>query len=507
MVGTLNCNMRPMSFPRSSGILLHPTSLPGGHGIGDLGPEAYRFVDFLVAAGQSYWQVLPLNPTGFGDSPYQTFSAFAGNHFLISLEALAHEGVIDEKSLPPPSSGLAVDFGAVYTGKTAALRQAFQSFQQRGPQWMKDNFHAFVTSPRSGWLADYALFRALKDKHEGGVWTGWEQDLVQRKPEALARAARDLQTEITFHKWLQFEFFRQWSGVRAYAAQYGVSMIGDAPIFVAHDSADVWANQGSFRLDGGGKPTHVAGVPPDYFSETGQLWGNPLYNWDALQSSGFHWWVERFRMLLTQVDYVRLDHFRGFEAFWEIPAGMPNAVVGKWVKAPGMHLLRALKKALGRLPIIAEDLGVITPEVELLRDSYDLPGMRILQFAFDEGPLSNHMPHNFVRNTVVYPGTHDNDTTLGWYATTSPSARDLLARYLGDRGEGVPWNIIRSGLASTADLSIQTAQDLLGLGSEARMNFPGKASGNWSWRLKPGALGDELARKLLDLNKCYARLQ
>ena len=496
-----------MSFPRSSGILVHPTSLPGGHGIGDLGPSAYRLVDFLVAAGQSYWQVLPLNPTGFGDSPYQSFSAFAGNHFLISLEVLAHEGVIDEKSLPKEPSGTNVDFGAVFTKKTAALRQAFQSFQERGPAWMQELFLAFCNSPRTtGWLNDYALFRALKDRHNGGVWTGWDADIVQRKPDALARASRELATEVTFHKWLQFEFFRQWSGVRAYAAQFGVSIIGDAPIFVAHDSADVWGNQSTFRLDGGGNPTHVAGVPPDYFSETGQLWGNPLYNWDALASSGFAWWIERFRMLLTQVDFVRLDHFRGFEAFWEIPAGKPNAIVGQWVKAPGMHLLKALEKALGRLPIIAEDLGVITPEVEAIRDAFHLPGMRILQFGFDEGAKSIHLPHNYIRNTVVYPGTHDNDTTLGWHATAAPQARDLLARYLGDRGDAVPWNIIRAGLASVADLSIATAQDLLGLGSEARMNFPGKASGNWSWRLKPGALNDELARRLLELNKIYARI-
>lgn len=504
-MGPTNCNMRAMSFPRSSGILLHPTSLPGGHGIGDLGPAAYLFVDFLVAAGQSFWQVMPLNPTGFGDSPYQSFSASAGNHFLISLEVLAHEGVIEERSLPKEPSATSVDFGAVFEKKTAALRHAFQTFQERGPQWMKDLFQAFCMSPRAAWLADYSLFRALKDRHSGGVWTSWDADIVRRKPEALARAARELATEITFHKWLQFEFFRQWSGVRAYAAQFGVSIIGDAPIFVAHDSADVWANQDIFRLDGGGNPTHVAGVPPDYFSETGQLWGNPLYNWEKLASNGFAWWIERFRMLLTQVDFVRLDHFRGFEAYWEIPAGRPNAIVGQWVKAPGAHLLRALEAALGRLPIIAEDLGVITPEVEALRDGFKLPGMRILQFGFEEGPKSIHLPHNYVRNTVVYPGTHDNDTTLGWYATAQPAARDLLARYLCDRGENVPWSIIRAGLASVADLAVVSGQDLLGLGSEARMNFPGRASGNWTWRVKPGALNDDLARRLAEMNKTYGR--
>ena len=495
-----------MNFPRSSGVLFHPTSLPGGQGIGDLGREAYRFVDWLVSAGQSYWQVLPLNPTGFGDSPYQGFSACAGNHFLISLDLLAQQGLIAESALPPSGRGANVDFGMVFQSKTELLRRAFKGFREKAPQWMKDRFGSFCGSIRNRWLEDYALFRALKDHFGGRPWPQWDAELVHRDGKALEKWSRQLAEDVLFHKWLQFEFFRQWSELRAYAAQNGVSIIGDAPIFVAHDSADVWAHQGMFRLDGSGNPTHVAGVPPDYFSATGQLWGNPLYNWDALASTGFRWWIERFRVLLTMVDSVRLDHFRGFEAYWEIPGGEPTAVNGRWVKAPGQALLAALKKSLGRLPIIAEDLGVITPEVEALRDGFGLPGMRILQFGFEEGPASNHLPHNHGRNTVVYPGTHDNDTLAGWHKSVDEKVRASVLRYTGDPSEPLPWNVIRMAYASVADLAVIPMQDLLGLGNEARMNFPGKPSGNWTWRLKPGALLSELAKRLLDLNRTYARI-
>lgn len=495
-----------MPFPRSSGILLHPTSLPGGHGIGDLGREAYKFVDWLVQAGQSFWQVLPLNPTGFGDSPYQGFSACAGNHLLISLDTLSELGLIPGSMLPMAGKSAQVDFGMVVQSKTELLRRAFKGFREKAPQVLKDRFGSFCGSPRNKWLEDYALFRAIKDHHSGKPWTQWEPELVQRKPETVEKFARQLSEDVLFHKWLQFEFFRQWSELRAYASQNGISIIGDAPIFVAHDSADVWSNQKMFRLDEHGNPTHVAGVPPDYFSETGQLWGNPLYNWDAMAGDGFRWWTERFRVLLTLVDHVRLDHFRGFEAFWEIPAGEPTAVKGKWVKAPGQALLKALSKSLGRLPIIAEDLGVITPEVEALRDGFHLPGMRILQFGFEEGPASNHLPHNFVRNTVVYTGTHDNDTFMGWHKAIEDKTRLAITRYTGEPSEPAPWNAIRLALSSVADLAVIPAQDLLGYGSDARMNFPGKAAGNWAWRLKPGTLLNELAKKLVELNRSYGRI-
>lgn len=494
-----------MVFPRSSGILLHPTSLPGGHGIGDLGREAYKFVDWLVAAGQSFWQVLPLNPTGFGDSPYQGFSACAGNHLLISLDVLAELGLIPTSSLPVGGKGANVDFGIVVSSKTELLRRAFKGFREKAPQTMKDRFGSFCGSARNKWLEDYALFRALKDHFGGKPWVQWDHELVTRQPDVLERFSRQLAEDVLFHKWLQFEFYRQWGELRAYAGQNGVQIIGDAPIFVAHDSADVWSHQAMFRLDPAGNCTHVAGVPPDYFSATGQLWGNPLYNWDAMAATGFRWWIERFRVLFTVVDFVRLDHFRGFEAFWEIGASEPTAVNGKWVKAPGHALLRALAKALGRLPIIAEDLGVITPEVEALRDAFGLPGMRILQFGFEEGAQSLHLPHNFARNSVVYPGTHDNDTMLGWHKAVDEKVKTTITRYVGEPAEPVPWNLIRLGLSSVADLAVIPVQDLLGLGSDARMNFPGRPSGNWSWRLKPGALLNELARRLLELNRSYGR--
>ena len=494
-----------MAFPRSSGILLHPTSLPGGHGIGDLGREAYRFVDWLVSAGQSFWQVLPLNPTGYGDSPYQGFSACAGNHLLISLDALADLGIIPGTSLPQGGKGAHIDYGMVVTSKTDLLRRAFKGFREKAPSSMKDRFGSFCGSMRNKWLEDYALFRALKDHFGGKPWPQWDAELVRRDPATIEKWSRQLAEDVLFHKWLQFEFFRQWSELRAYAGQNGIQIIGDAPIFVAHDSADVWSNQGMFRLDGNGNCTHVAGVPPDYFSATGQLWGNPLYNWDAMAGDGFRWWVERFRVLLTCVDYVRLDHFRGFEAFWEIPGGEPTAVNGRWVKAPGAALLKALAKGLGRLPIIAEDLGVLTPEVEALRDGANLPGMRILQFGFEEGPQSIHLPHNYTRNTVVYPGSHDNDTLMGWYRTADDRVKMLLAKYVGEPAEPMPWSVLRLALSSVADLAVIPAQDLLALDTPARMNFPGKASGNWAWRLKPGTLLNELAKRLLDMNRSYGR--
>jgi 4-alpha-glucanotransferase len=494
-----------MPFPRSSGLLLHPTSLPGDNGIGELGPSAFAFVDFLVSARQRLWQILPLGPTGFGDSPYQCFSAFAGNHLLISLEKVAQDGYLADPSLGHASSS-SVDFGFVVHAKTQLLREAFQTFTEKATPDHRRLFDAFIANPRHrAWLDDYALFRALKDSHGGAAWPSWEPELVRRTPEALEMARRQLHTDINFHKWLQYVFFRQWRDLKGYANQNGIAIVGDIPIFVSHDSADVWANPELFLLDDRGYPTVVAGVPPDYFSATGQLWGNPLYRWDQLINTRFQWWVERFRLTLGLVDIVRLDHFRGFDACWSVPATEPTAVNGQWVKVPGEHLFKTLHTRLGRVPIIAENLGVITEAVENLRHAYKFPGMRILQFGYECQPDSVDLPHNFDINTVVYTGTHDNDTTQGWYTRVGQPTRDRLSNYVGHAVSDAAWELIRVGMASTGDLFLAPVQDILSLGNEARMNSPGQPSGNWCWRVGPNALTPELARRLADMVQLYNR--
>ena len=503
--------MFPRSGGRCSGVLLHPTSLPGRFGIGDLGPEAYRFVDFLVAAGQHLWQMLPLGPTGYGNSPYQSLSAFAGNPLLISLERLVDDGLLERADLAnvPRFPEDRVDFDAVSAFKTPLLKKSFAAFE-RGP------IGEFVDFCRrnAGWLDVYVLFVAVREAHGTSGWNAWESDIRLRHPEAIERWTQRLMAEVRYQQYLQFQFFRQWSALKKYGNDRSVRLIGDIPVFVALDSAEVWAHPGMFYLDEHGRPTVVAGVPPDYFSETGQLWGNPLYRWDVMANDGYSWWVERFKATREVVDIIRLDHFRGFESYWEVPAGEKTAMNGRWVKGPGAGFFETVKKALGDLPIIAEDLGIITPEVTALREQLGLPGMRVLQFAFTGGADNTHRPHNYPRNCVVYTGTHDNNTTAGWFqgegarvalAEDVLGERETALKYLGSLGNEINWDLIRLAFMSVADTAIVPVQDVLGLGSEARMNTPGTTRGNWKWRLAAGQLTEQHARRLADLGQLYGR--
>lgn len=488
---------------RTSGILLHPTSLPSPFGIGDLGPEAYKFVDFLADAGQTLWQVLPLGPTGYGDSPYASYSAFAGNTLLISPERLVDEGLLDHADLEEQPVGL-VDYGNVHELKTDLLRRAYANTDKTD---LRSDFETF-TREQSQWLDRYAMFRALKDEHDGAAWTEWEVD---------ADAHKRLKLEIEAQMFYQFLFFRQWSALRQYAHERGIRIIGDFPIFVAHDSADVWTNPELFKLDSNGKPLVVAGVPPDYFSATGQLWGNPLYDWEQMRVTGFRWWIERVRAVFGLVDIARVDHFRGFAASWEIPGGDKTAERGKWVETPGRELFNSIRAALGELPIIAEDLGVITDDVVALREELGFPGMRVLQFGFGGDPKKSvDLPHNYIRNVVAYTGTHDNDTAVGWFnsvpgegsmrtAQQIEEQRQFCLSYLKANGAEIQWDFIRAVWASVADRAIAPLQDVLGLGTEARMNLPNSTQGNWAWRYEPGTLTAQLALRLKELNRLYGR--
>jgi 4-alpha-glucanotransferase len=507
-----------MTFPRSSGILLHPTSLPGRFGIGDLGEEAYRFADFLSASGQSLWQVLPLGPTGYGDSPYACYSAFAGNTLLISPDRLIETGLLtsDDLADAPAFAESLVDFESVHKFKHKILRKAYERFAAMSDTDLRRGFERFCAN-QSPWLEDYALFRALKDVHGGKSWHEWDAPYVRRDQNALARAREALRNEIEAQRFYQFLFDKQWSELKSYCHERGIKLIGDIPIFVAHDSADVWTNPDQFKLDQDGRPTVVAGVPPDYFSKTGQLWGNPLYNWDRMIADGFKWWIKRVDATLQTVDILRIDHFRGFVACWEIPGGDQTAERGRWVEAPGRELFIAIRNALGRLPIIAEDLGVITPDVENLRDDFGFPGMRILQFGFSSDPKNQDLPHNYHPNVVVYTGTHDNDTTVGWFKSVAGEGstrdaeqiereRSFALRYLNTEGLEIHWDFIRAVLASCANTAVVPLQDVLGLGTEARMNLPNSTSGNWSWRFKAGSLNDDLAKRLRDLSEVNGRV-
>lgn len=509
--------MLGVKFPRASGILLHPTSLPGPFGIGDLGPAAYRFAHFLAGARQRLWQVLPLGPTGYGDSPYQCFSAFAGNPLLISLEKLAEEGVLSTRELKevPSFPDHEVDYARVSKFKLAQLSKAFDNFKAQASAADREELDAFYRDNAS-WLNDYTFFMALKDCHGGAAWTEWESDVAARRPSAMARWCEKLGHEIQRHQYWQYQFFRQWAALKRYCHGQGIRIMGDIPIFVAHDSADVWACPGLFHLDANGNPTVVAGVPPDYFSATGQLWGNPLYRWEVMAENGYEWWVARLRAMLTLVDILRLDHFRGFEAYWEVPGTATTAIQGRWVKGPGMALFHAVCDALGELPIVAETLGVITPEVEALRERCGFPGMAVLQFAFGADPQArDFMPHNYHHHMVVYTGTHDNDTTLGWWSGNGADStrtreqinreRAFALKYLATNGRDMNWVFIRTILASVADVAIIPLQDVLDLGSEARMNLPGRASGNWRWRFTPGMLKDENVERLTELTSIYGR--
>jgi len=511
-----------MSEKRRSGVLLHPTSLPGPHGVGELGPEAFRFIDFLEASGQSLWQVLPLGPTGYGDSPYASFSTFAGNPLLLSLDALVADGDLSPGDLKgaPAFDPVKIDYGQVQHWKFPLLEKAARNFLGKAASGRRAEYEAFCRA-EAGWLGDFALFMAVKDDYQkkadaaglmGKMWSNfWDLDIRLKEPAAVEAWTRKLADPIEVKKVLQFWFYRQWRALKAYANGKGIQIIGDIPIFVAADSVDVWANRRFFQLDAQGQPLVVAGVPPDYFSETGQLWGNPLYDWKALKADGFRWWLNRIQATLKMVDIIRVDHFRGFEAYWEVPFGAPNAIGGRWVKAPGMELFHTVKKELGTLPILAEDLGVITPEVEKLRDTFGFPGMKILQFAFDSGEATGansdniFLPHNYQTNCVVYPGSHDNQTMRGWFEAANERDQNYALAYVDGHLEDLAWGFIRAAIASTARYAVIPAQDLLDLPDDARMNTPSTLGGNWAWRLRAGDLDAALAARLGAMTKLYGR--
>jgi 4-alpha-glucanotransferase len=503
---------------RAAGILLHVTSLPGRFGCGDLGPAATQFVDFLVQAGQGVWQVLPLGPTGYGDSPYQCFSAFAGNPLLVDLSDLESFGWLSRADLAdaPPFPEERVEFERVIPWRMAMLRRAFERFVAAPSSAARAAMDEF-RQQNQDWLDDYALFIAIKEGHDGVQWTLWPAPLAARDPAALAEARQSLANQIDFQVFVQWCFFRQWTALKAHANSRGVRIVGDVPIFVAHDSADVWANRRLFQLAENGQARAVAGVPPDYFSATGQLWGNPIYDWEYAATRGYDWWLKRLEQALRLFDLVRLDHFRGFTSHWEVPGDRDTAAAGRWAAGPGAALFDAALLRLGRLPLIAEDLGVITPQVEELRDQFQLPGMRILQFAFGDDPKSHdYRPHNFVPNSAVYTGTHDNDTTVGWFQSqagigTTRSAeqiareREFTLRYLQSDGREIHWDMIRAAVASVARLAVYPMQDVLGLGSEARMNLPSTSRGNWRWRMSPDALTPAHEQRLALLAETYDR--
>lgn len=495
-----------MRFERAAGILLHPTSLPGKFGIGDLGPEAYNFVNFLESAGQNIWQVFPLGPTGYGDSPYQCFSAFAGNPLLVSPEKLKEDELLTDDDLHniPPYDPHKIDYGSVINYKYSLLKKAYGNFKNKSAD---NDFNAFCEDNKD-WLNDYALFMAAKEFHGGGVWTSWDKDLVKRKPEAIKKWTAKLQDEINFVKFIQFSFFKQWNEVRTYANSKQVKIIGDMPIFIAYDSADLWQHKDLFSVDENGKLLHVAGVPPDYFSETGQLWGNPLFNWKEMEKDDFLWWRKRISGLLKLVDIIRIDHFRGFDAYWEIPGNAKTAVKGRWVKAPGEKFFGTLIKYLGELPIIAEDLGVITKSVRELRDKFNFPGMKILQFAFGTKMETKFLPHNLIQNSVVMTGSHDNDTTRAYYEKAKQQDNDIYehtCKYLNYYGDDIVYELIRIAYRSVCDLAVIPMQDILNLGGEARMNFPGTPGGNWTWRFTWDMVSHEAPGKYKDLAKLYER--
>jgi len=505
-------------FPRCSGILLHVTSLSGDHGIGDLGNSAHEFVEFLAESGQKIWQVLPLSPTGYGDSPYQCFSAFAGNPLLIDLKAVREQGLLSGQDLNNATSFPEehVEYDRVIEFKEGQLRKAAQAFLLDGAPTDRRSFDTFCEN-NSKWLDDYALFMACKRVYRDAAWSHWDRDIRQRDRSALREWQNQLSSEVQIHKFVQFEFFQQWEKLRDHCRNRGIKIMGDIPIYVAHDSADVWANPELFRLDEEGKPIAVAGVPPDYFSATGQLWGNPLYRWDVSAMSGHRWWINRVRASLKLFDLVRLDHFRGFEAYWEVPASASTAAGGKWVKGPGAEFFQTLQTELKELPFIAENLGVITPEVESLRKQFGFPGMSLLQFAFGNDPQGpSFRPHNYSRELVAYTGGHDNDTTVGWWTSSGAGEstrteqdiqkeHDFTRAYLGFQEEPIHWVFIRTVLASVAKIAIIPLQDVLGLGSNARMNLPGTLSGNWRWRCKPKALTKGIIEQLRELTLLYDR--
>ena len=486
---------------RKSGILLHPTSLPGEWGIGDLGNWAYRFADFLTESGQQFWQILPLGPPGCGHSPYQACSSTAGNPLLLSLQSLAEQGWLEPGDLQeaPRFPDATVDFDSVLPLKLRLIRKAARAFFQQDPQPLRREFLEFCAQMKS-WLDPFAEFASLKEANGGVAWTAWTQ--------TAGANAQDLLEQ----QFMQFEFFREWKSLKKYCNKRGIQIIGDMPIFIAHDSADVWANPELFDLDAQGNPRTVAGVPPDYFSETGQRWGNPLYRWDAMEKTGYRWWIDRVKFTLQMVDVIRLDHFRGFEKFWEIPGDAATAINGCWRPGPGDRFFELLQESLGKVPFIAEDLGYITPEVHALRERWGFPGMRVLQFAFgDQSQDNQHKPYNCIPHCIVYTGTHDNDTTAGWFRRSAGDAAcseiEMALYYMGSDGADAVWDFIRLALSSVADTAILPMQDVLGLGTEARMNVPGTVENNWRWRMREDQLKPELAARLRALNRMYGRLR
>lgn len=491
---------------RKSGILVHPTSFPGKYGIGDLGQSAYDFIDFLVNSGQKLWQVLPIGPTGYGDSPYQAFSSFAGQPLIISPDKLIELGLLQEEDITlQPWDPQKIDYGPAIEYKISILKKAFESFDALKSGPLFNAFKQFKDSNKA-WLDDYALFMASKDHYGGIIWSQWDSEIAFPTEESLKKWTKKLSKGVKYYKFIQFIFFKQWFELKAYANNSGIQIIGDIPIFVAYDSADVWGNKSLFCLDEKGYPTHVAGVPPDYFSETGQLWGNPLYNWEVCKLTGYTWWIKRIQSNLNLVDILRIDHFRGFEAYWSIPYGSENAIIGEWLKGPEHDLFYALENALGKnLPIIAEDLGVITKEVEALRDDFNFPGMRILQFAFESIDENNFLPHNYIPNSICYSGTHDNDTTLGWYKKATPISQDKVRRYMNTDANDICWDFIRSCFGSVSDMAIVTLQDVLSLDSWARMNTPGIAAGNWQWRYLDTTLNSGISERLRSVTELFGR--
>ena len=509
-----------MAFQRASGILLHPTSLPSKFGIGDLGETAYQFIEFLSRSGQKLWQVLPLGPTGYGNSPYMSFSAIAGSLYLISPELLAKQHLLKEEDWAdiPDFDQDRVDFEAVMPYKRKLLEIAFIRFKQgyvdqdlkhhHDLYLLQEQFKKFCYE-EADWLEDYVLFMALHEQNPKILWNNWEPEIARREPEALQQKREELHDQIEFQRFVQFIFFDQWLKLKQYANIRNIQIIGDIPIYVSHNSSDVWANPKNFVLDPETyEVAQMAGVPPDYFSATGQLWGNPVYNWEYLQETDFAWWIDRFRFLNRYVDIIRIDHFRGFEAFWQVPAGEETAINGEWETAPGTELFTKLNEVMGELPILAEDLGVITPEVDKLRDDFGFPWMRVLMFAFGGGSDNFHLPHNYVRNCAVYTGTHDNDTAVGWWQRASRYEKELFYKYIVGfaAGEPINWVLIRIAMAAVSVIAIVPLQDVLGLDNSGRMNTPGTATGNWGWRYSdPNLLNQELSDRLLEITQLYSR--
>ncbi len=495
-----------MKFLRSSGILLHPTSLPGPFGSGDLGASSYHFVDWLVNAGQSVWQMLPLGPAGMANSPYMGLSAFAGNPLLVDLQELQRHGWLREQEVLPLQieNQHQVDFPQTTSFRLKLLKKASEQFFTDGSKEDRLDFEKFCEREKL-WLHDYALFQSIDHEYRNHEWTTWSKDLVLRKQKALDEATKKHAEAIQLHKFIQWCFARQWNALKKYANERGVQLLGDIPFFVAYHSAEVWANPEMFFLDKDGEPTAVAGVPPDYFSATGQRWGNPLYRWDVMKENNYAWWIARFKKMFELFDAIRIDHFRGFESYWEIPEEEETAVKGKWVKGPGEDFFKTIQRSLSKLPIVAEDLGIITEEVTALREKLEFPGMKVLHFAFNGNPKNDYLPHRYETNCVVYTGTHDNDTTRGWYEKASEHERDFVRRYCKTDGHEIHWDLIKLALQSVANVAIVPFQDVIGLGSEGRMNFPGTIDGNWAWRFTWDQVGDDPATRLYELTALYGR--